>query len=216
MYASGNASMRTIRDEMEKLGLKSNTKNPKPISTSQIEHTLINPFYYGAMRIMEKLYPHKYQPLISKELFDKAQEVRLGYHKKPFKYASKPYILRGLIKCADPACGCTITAEMPKHTITAKNPNGLSYYSCTNYKRIHEKRIYIKENDLLAPIREELKNLKLTNKDAEKLTKELRKVNQSENIFHTQAMNNLKNEYDRIEKKLYNMVELLTTSMTKS
>ncbi|MBU4338797.1 recombinase zinc beta ribbon domain-containing protein [Patescibacteria group bacterium] len=151
------------------------------------------------MRIKGKLYPNKYTPLIPKELFDKVQEVRIGYHKKPFKYASKPYILRGLIKCANPACGCTITAE---------NPKGYVYYSCTNYHNIHDKRTYISEKDLLAPIREVLKDLKLKNKDAEKLTTELRKVNQSENAFHIEAMENLKKEYDKIEKRLNAMVDL--------
>ncbi len=208
LYASGNASMRTIKNEMDKLGLRSNTENHKPITISQIEHTLKNPFYHGFMQIKGKLYHHKYPPLISKELFDKAQEVRLGYHKKPFKYAAKPYILRGLIKCADPACGCTITAEMPKHTITAKNPHGLAYYSCTNYKQIHEKRIYTKESDLLAPIIKELKNLKLSNKNAEDLIKELRKTNQSENAFHMQANESLRKEYDKLEKRISNMTDL--------
>jgi len=208
LYANGNASMRTIKNEMDKIGLRSNTENHKPITISQVEHTLKNPFYHGVMQIKGKLYPHKYPPLISEELFNKAQEVRLGYHKKPFKYAAKPYILRGLIKCADPACGCTITAEMPKHTITAKNPHGLAYYSCTNYKQIHEKRIYTKESDLLDPIRKVLKNLKLSEKNAEELTKELRKTNQSENAFHMKAMESLKTEYDKLEKRISNMTDL--------
>ena len=47
MYATGNSSMRIIRDKMERIGLKSNTEDPKPLSVSQIEHILKNPFYYG-------------------------------------------------------------------------------------------------------------------------------------------------------------------------
>ena len=199
MYASGNASMRTITEKMKELGLKSNMKNPIPLSISKINQILNNPFYYGMMRIKGKLYPHKYPPLISKELFDKVQAVRLGYHKKPFKYASKPYILRGLIKCANPACGCTITAESPK---------GYIYYSCTNYRGIHNKRAYINENDLIAPIYESLKNIKLSNKDAGDLTKELRKINQLENEFNKQAIENIRKEYDMIEKRISTMFDL--------
>lgn len=44
MYATGNASMRTTKAEMDKLGLKSNTKNPKPITVSKVEETLKKPF----------------------------------------------------------------------------------------------------------------------------------------------------------------------------
>ena len=111
MYSLGNNSVRTIQNEMRKLGLISNTKNPKLLSTSQIYHILNNPFYYGIMRNKGELNPHHYEPLISKQLFDKCQAVMTGYHKKPFKYAGKQFALRGLIKCAD--CGCIFTTVAP-------------------------------------------------------------------------------------------------------
>ena len=197
MYATGNSSMRTIRNEMEKIGLKSNTKNPKSLSVSQIEHILKNPFYYGMMRIKHQLYPHKYQPIISKELFDKVQEVRTGYHKKPFKYASKPFIFRGMIKCAD--CGCTITPE---------NAKGHIYYSCTNYHRFHKKRIYIREEALLTPIYETLKNIQLPDEKIKEITDDLRKSNQAKNHFHKQSLNVLRKEYDQIENRISKMFDL--------
>lgn len=126
---------------MRKLGLKG-TVEGKPITTSMIYEILKNPFYYGMMKIKGQLYPHRYEPLISKELFDKVQDVMAGYHKKPFKYASKPFIFRGMIKCAE--CGCTITPEIKK--------GRLIYYSCTNYKGFHKKRVYVREEELLSPI----------------------------------------------------------------
>ena len=121
MYASGNASVRTIQEKINKLGLTNNTKTKTPITTSKIYAILTNPFYYGVMQPKGQLLPHKYPPLISKELFDKVQAVRDGFHKKPFKYASKPAIFRSLMTCAE--CGCTITPE--KH-------RGKMYYACTN------------------------------------------------------------------------------------
>ncbi len=97
-YATGNVSIRTLKKEMEKLGLRGTGKTNKPISGGMIYRILQNPFYYGMMKIKGKLYPHKYIPLISEALFNKCQEIRFKYHKKPFKYASKPFILRGMIK----------------------------------------------------------------------------------------------------------------------
>ncbi|MCM8804392.1 MAG: zinc ribbon domain-containing protein [Candidatus Omnitrophica bacterium] len=116
------------------------------------------------MKYKNQLYPHKYPPLISKFLFDKCQEVMAGYHKKPFKYLSKPFIFRGLIKCAD--CGCTITPEMHK---------GHIYYSCTNFRKIHGRKTYVKEEELLKPIYEILENIKLTDEQIEEgvITKEI-------------------------------------------
>ena len=197
IYATGDSSMRIIRDEMEKIGLKSNTKNPKPLSVSQIEHILKNPFYYGIMRIKGKLHPHKYQPLISKALFDEAEKVRISYHKKPFKYASKPFIFRGMIKCAD--CGCTITPETTK---------GHIYYSCTNYHRFHKKRIYVKEQELLKPVYEILKNIQLSDDKIKEITEDLRKSNEAKNYFHEQSLRALRKEYDQIEDRISKMFDL--------
>ncbi len=163
------------------------------------------------MRVKGELYPHKYEPLISKELFDKVQQVRLGYHKKLFKYAGKPFIFRGMIKCADEQCGCTITAETHK---------GHNYYSCTNYKRIHPKRVYVREEDLLSPINEVLKNIRLSDEKIQEITDDLKKMNQAKNEFHRQSLSALRKEYDQIETRISNafdlMAELLRICLIKN
>ncbi|MFH1712905.1 MAG: recombinase family protein [Candidatus Jacksonbacteria bacterium] len=200
-YATGNSSIRSIKKEMDKQGLKSNTKTPKSLTPSTIEHILNNPFYYGMMRIKDELYPHRYAPLISKELFDKCQAVKNGYHKKPFKYGAKPYLLRGLIKCAD--CGCTITPETSK---------GHIYYSCTNYKNKHKKRLYVKESDLLSPINRLLQNISLPDEKIKRITNDLKSINESKNQFYSQTVKGLRQEYDKIEKRLSNMSDLLFDS----
>jgi len=207
LYATGNYSIRTLAEEMKKLGLRTTLKNSKPLTTGMIHSTLQNPFYYGMMRVKNELYPHRYQPLISKDLFDKVQQVRLGYHKKPFKYAGKPFILRGMVKCADEQCGCTITAETHK---------GHIYYSCTNYKRIHPKRVYIREEDILSPINEVLKNIRLSDEKIEEITEDLKKMNQVKNEFHRQSLTSLRKEYDQIETRISNAFDLMADgSITK-
>jgi len=49
---------------------------------SKVEHILNNPFYYGMMRYDGQLYPHEYDRIISKELFDAVQDVKARYNKK--------------------------------------------------------------------------------------------------------------------------------------
>lgn len=73
---------------------------------------LKNPFYSGNMIIKGNTYPHRYPPIISKTLFDQTQEVKSSFKKKPFKYAGKPYIYRGLLRCEH--CGLSITPEKHK------------------------------------------------------------------------------------------------------
>ena len=83
------------------------------LSASQIQHILMNPFYYGEMRIKGRLYPHSYPPLISRDLFDRCEEVRLGSRApSATRYSEKPFVFRGLIKCA--ASGRTVTCDLKK------------------------------------------------------------------------------------------------------
>lgn len=96
LYATGNYSIKAIRDLMFKDGLRGSTG--KALAMSMIDHILHNTFYYGEMCSKGKLYPHKYEPLISKELFDRCKRVRDSWNKKPFQYAAKPYIFRGLVR----------------------------------------------------------------------------------------------------------------------
>jgi site-specific DNA recombinase len=108
---------------MRKEGLVSKAKNI-PVNRTAIEHILKNPFYYGEMRVKEQLYKHNYEPIITKWLFDKCEEIRQSWHKKPFKHGSKPFAYRGLVKCA--YCGCTITSDLKKGKYV--------YMSCTGHR----------------------------------------------------------------------------------
>jgi len=199
MYATSVSSIQKIKDEVDALGLRSNMPEPKPISKSKIYYILKNPFYYGMMRINGELYPHKHPPLISKELFDKVQQVMAGYNKKPFRYGCKPFVFRGLIKCAD--CGCTITAEQKK--------GKYNYYTCTNYKRMHKNKIYLREEELLTPIYKVLQNIKLTDKQINHLMKDLKRGNDAKDRFFETSMKSLRAEYDKYEKWKSNTVDKL-------
>ena len=167
MYAAGSSSAQKIKEEMDKLGLKSNTKDPKLLAKSLIFNTLKNPFYHGEMKIKGELYPHKYLPIISKNLFERVQQVMQGYHKKQFRYGCKPFVFRALIKCAE--CGCTITPEIKKGKYI--------YYSCSNFKKVHKTRIFVREEKLLAPIEKMLKGIKLSGDRINELVAGLRKLN---------------------------------------
>jgi len=206
-YATGNYSLGILANKLKEMGLKSNTKAPKPLGTALIYHSIKNPFYYGMMNYKGNLYPHKYTPLISKELFNLVQRILAGYHKKPFAYASKPYAFRGLIKCADPACGCTITPETHK---------GHNYYSCTNSKKIHTERVYVRENDLLSPIKEAIAGLQMPDDKIDETVDKLKKINKAKNEFYFDSLADLRKEHDQIEKRVSNSYDLLADgSITK-
>jgi DNA invertase Pin-like site-specific DNA recombinase len=154
-YASGAVSMRTIQDWLHKdCGLKT------PLA--QVCNILKNPFYYGYMRVKGVLYPHKYRPIISKELFDKAQEISQGFKKVPYKYAGLPYLYRGLIACSE--CGCRITPEKSK---------GHIYYHCTQFKGKHNAP-YIREEEITKQFREAIEAIQPTKEQYESVLVALR------------------------------------------
>ncbi len=206
LYATGNYSTLTLRDLIYKDGLKSSVG--KPLALSMVDHILNNTFYYGMMVSKKVSYPHKYQPLITKELFDKCQTIRKGWGKKPFKYASKPYILRGLVRCAK--CGCAMSPETAKGKYV--------YYSCTNAKKdICTDKVYIPEKDLLKPIYEVLEAFKrIPQKKIDALVEGLKQSSDAKNIYHRNVIATLQSEYNAIQTKIDRLMDLLIDgSITK-
>jgi hypothetical protein len=149
------------------------------------------------MKIKNELYPHRYPTLISKELFEQAQLIMLGWQKQPFQHIAKPFIFRGMIKCAD--CGCAITPEIQK---------GHVYYSCTNYKRFHDQRLYVNEKDLLEPIYELLDSIKLSDEKIQALVEDLKIINSAENNFFISTIDNLQQEYNQLETRIDSLTDL--------
>ncbi len=206
LYATGNYSTLTLRTEMSKAGLDSNVG--KPLALSMVSHILNNPFYYGEMLSKGKTYPHKYQPIISKQLFEKCQQIRKGWGKKPFQYASKPYIFRGLVRCKK--CGCAMSPE------TAKGK--FIYYSCTNAKKdLCDKKIYIPEKDFLKPIYKLLEAFEsIPQAKIDEIVEGLKKSNEGKDLYHKEAIRALQQEYNTIQVRLSRLTDLLLDqSITK-
>jgi len=128
-YASGSCSFLQIQSRLR-------TEHDIDMATSQIDRVLKNTFYYGVMRIKDKLYRHKYEPIISKQLYDQVQAVKTRANKKPRKYGGLPYYYRGLITCGQ--CGMRVTVEKQKGTV---------YYHCTQSRGKHKAR-YVSEEEL--------------------------------------------------------------------
>lgn len=129
MYATGLYSIKSLQNFAEEMNLcSSHSKTNKPLGRETIYAMLKNPFYYGEMVIRGEKMPHASEPLISKSLYDKVQEVRSGgkIHTKMREYAGIPFVFRGLVKCAE--CGGTITSE--QHF--KKSGRKYTYLRCTH------------------------------------------------------------------------------------
>ena len=107
-------------------------KSGHELHLDKVKRILTDPFYYGVMKFCGELYEGKQEPLISKKLFDKCQEV---VKLKSRKVKNNKYLFDflGLVKCGE--CGGAITAE--KHTKYYRRTHRTVeyiYYRCSKKK----------------------------------------------------------------------------------
>ncbi|MDD5237350.1 MAG: recombinase family protein [Candidatus Omnitrophica bacterium] len=188
-YATGAFSMDLIREKLKE-------EFCLDFHKGRIDFVLKNPFYYGEMLHGGKLYPHKYKTIVSKALFDKVQEVKAGYNKKPFKFAGLPYLYRGLIKCAK--CGCMITPEKKKRKYV--------YYHCTQYYGKHPAK-WIREEDLTRQFADLIKKIYIPDDIVESIGKTLKESHQDKIDYYNSLNTELQAEYERYEKRIERMYE---------
>lgn len=138
-YSTGLFSMDELVKKSKNWGLR-NRKSGNPITKAQFADILQNPFYYGVMYYNKSYFPHIYEKLISKELFDKCTEVRTGKFKRTSKHTKEPYIFRGLVRCKH--CGCLLSPYTKKGQYVYLRHTDLK--NCEHCNNISEK-ILLKE-----------------------------------------------------------------------
>lgn len=117
LYGSGSHSLRSLRAELDHLGLRN--LSDRPLSKHGLETVLSNPFYCGLIRIRKTgaTYQGAHEPLISVSLFERVQDIKAGRSGK--KVTRHNYTYRGLFRCWQ--CSAAITPSRHK---------GHVYYRC--------------------------------------------------------------------------------------
>jgi site-specific DNA recombinase len=187
-------------------GLRNKSRKGGMLSASQIQHILMNPFYYGEMRIKGKLYPHSYPPLITKELFDQCEEVRLGNSRATAtRYSEKPFVFRGLIKCATSRRVVTCDIKKGRHT----------YLICRDPAN-PAKKLFVPEDEVIKQVSAVFSSIKVPDKLLDALLKHMRTSHEVEKQFHIDATSALRRDYDRVRDKLATLLDMrLDKSITQ-
>ena len=146
-YATGNYSLSGLAHLATKLGLKN--KSGRPLDKNQIARMIRNPFYYGVMKTIDIYRPHIHGNLISKELFDRIQDVIHGVEKPSFTKQSDTFALNGIVFCG--TCGGMMTLE--RHT--KKSGKSYVYLKCNHQKGECHQGL-VKEEDVLDQIQTEI------------------------------------------------------------
>ena len=131
-YVKGGNRLEDVSNFLAKHNLFS--KTGKKIHKSRATSILSNPFYTGLFRYGGELHEGKYEPIISKKLFDQAQEMLKFRGKPDRKPLNDPQPFCGLISCA--SCGMMITGEYKVKKQKNGNVHEYVYYHCTKKNKI--------------------------------------------------------------------------------
>jgi len=130
-YVKGNQRLEDIAEFLAKSGVT--TRTGKRISKTKASFILSNPFYIGLFKYGGELHEGKHEPVISKKLFDEAQEMLRKRGQPERKPQNEPQPFCGLISCA--SCGMMITAENKTKRQKNGNVHHYVYYRCTKKRK---------------------------------------------------------------------------------
>src|SRR3989339_629321 len=130
-YAKGKSRLEDISNFLAKNGIVS--RGGKIISKTRASFILSNPFYIGLFKYGGERHEGKYEPIVSKKLFDKAQEILKLRGVPERKAKNEPQPFCGLISCA--SCGMMITGEYKVKKQKNGNVHNYTYYHCTKKRK---------------------------------------------------------------------------------
>ena len=146
-YSTGGYSLLSLVEKMFEEGLRTHGNNR--LIKSRMASLLSDPYYYGKILWNGQIYEGKHEPLISKELYDKVQDIKHG--RTTPRRTKHLYTFKGHVRCV--ACGKLITWETQK---------GHTYGHCNKYNNCPAKFWY-KESELLGQVLPAFSNLKINN-----------------------------------------------------
>jgi site-specific DNA recombinase len=178
------------------------------IPKARMSSILTDPFYYGAFTWKGVLYAGGHEPVVSKELWEKAQRVfrERGRGQAHYKVA---FPFMGMIRCGE--CGHAITAEEQRRVQKNGNQHTWLYYRCTKKgRRVSCSQPYIRVEALVEQMLSKLGEIALPENE-EWLLPMLRQLDQWES---EEALNvseesvKLESGVEEIEAKLRRLDDL--------
>ena len=203
-FAIGLCTLTEIAEKANGWGLR--TKSGKKLYKQFIHAMICNPFYYGDLKTEHGLFPHKYEPLISKQLWNTCQRVLEERHKKPFKYGGKDFILRGLV--TDAVTGRVLSCDTKTRTYKSGGVASWTYLYSTNPDD-HKKRLSIREEYVLEEMQKVFDRMVIPNDIYENTLETLRSGAKSEREYHGNAIKSLNREREALNKKIDKLVDIL-------
>ena len=194
LYSTGGYTLKFLANWCKEKNLRGNLN--KEIAVSNIQKILQNIFYIGLMKYHGEIFEGHHEPLISKKLFDKCQEV-MNKRGKVQEVKKHNFAFLGLLKCA--SCGASITAEIQK---------GHNYYRCTKKKGLCQEKHYLREEALTAQIKSFLQKVSLSSQDTKKVLAALDSEQDKAREDTQSEITILKEQLAQVETKLQKLLDI--------
>jgi len=184
---------------------KDNSVGNRPLKKDTIKKILTDTFYYGDYCYSGEAYHGVHMPLISKQLFDKVQDVLKLRGKPQYKTKNEPQPLCGLIRCGE--CGGMITAEV----ITKHQKNGnvhrYVYYRCTK-KRGSCSQSYVREETLSAQLSDLLSPYIMPTSWTQELYRKADKDEKEAGLVARVAIQELRTKVSNVDDRVSRLTDL--------
>lgn len=174
LYVTEKYTVKEISEILFKDGLRNSANNK--VTVKPLYKLLRKPFYIGLMEVKGRLYSGLHEPLISKELFQNAQDVIDGRYR--VKNVKHDYMYRKMIRCAE--CKLLMSGEKQK---------GMVYYRCSTKKCPTKTR---REDYITRVINDTFKSISLNKESSEKLLEILQGEKQKEKFNQMSKIQKIK------------------------
>jgi site-specific DNA recombinase len=194
-YSTGNFSLVEVTRKIKKEGL-SYRKSGAPLQKSLVYKVLTNPIYYGDFNWKGTLYRGVHDPIVSKELWDRVQEILNNKGRRNTKQSKHNWAFSGLLSCGH--CGLAMTPEIKKGKYI--------YYHCTGYKgKCPEK--YVREEEVACQIGEAIKAIRMDDDVMQWIVAALKESHKDEKRYHDEALAGLQRQYTKFQNRIDIMYE---------
>ncbi len=189
-YATGNVSIREVTKVAQSEGMVfRKSRDPVPVAT--VHKILRNRIYSGDFDWDGKTYRGNHLPLVTRDLWNRVQEVMDHRFSKRHRKAKHEFAFSGLISCGH--CGCSLVGEIKKGRYV--------YYRCTHYKGKCPEP-YTREEVFEEEFKEVLEGLSFDHEVLEWVTEALCQSHGDEKAYHDEVIARLQSEYRRLQDRI--------------
>ena len=198
-YAKGCSSISgDLVHRAREWGLRNKTLKGGQLSASQIRTHSFESVLLRGDAGKGKTVRTQHAPLISKGLFDKCEEVRRGNSRATTtRYSEKPFLFRGLVKCAT-----------SQRTVTCDLKKGRHIYLICRDPAGPEKKLFVPEDVVLDQIMAVFRAIQVPPKVLNALLAHMKAGHEAENRFHRDAIEGLRRQYDLVRERLKRLLDL--------